>query len=159
MEKKSLLTRYESLQEAELSAEDRRLVELAKAATRTSFSPYSHFSVGAAVRMEGGELFSGSNQENASFTTGLCAERTTVFYATAQHPSAAIAALAIAARGADGTFTEAPVTPCGACRQVLSEIEHRHGRPFRVLLYGTREILAFSSMSALLPFQFNADAL
>ena len=112
---------YRLVQLEELSDADRQLVEKAKEATGTSFSPYSHFRVGAALRMENGEVYLGSNQENASFTTGLCAERTAIFYATAKNPGAAVTDIAIAARGTDGEYTAEPTSPCGACRQVLSE--------------------------------------
>lgn len=159
MEHKEQTLRYQCLSESELSEADRLLVERAKQATLTSYSPYSHFSVGAAVLMANGEILSGSNQENASFTTGICAERTTVFYATAKYPGVGIAAIAIAAKKADGTFTDEPISPCGACRQVLAEIEHRFGKPYTVLLYGEKCIYRLDSMSALLPFQFNGDSM
>lgn len=159
MEKNTRTISYEILSPAELSADERLLVERAKEATKTSYSPYSHFSVGAAVRMANGEIFSGSNQENASFTTGTCAERTTVFYATAKYPGVGIEAIAIAAKKADGTFTGEPISPCGACRQVLAEIEHRFGKPYTVLLYGEKGIYRLGAMADLLPFQFNGDSM
>lgn len=159
MENKEQAIRYKSVTESELSDEDRRLVAAAKQATFTSYSPYSHFSVGAAVKMENGEILCGSNQENASFTTGTCAERTTIFYATAKYPEVGVSAIAIAARKGDGEYTGAPISPCGACRQVLAEIEHRFGKPFRVILYGKHEIYILDSIADLLPFQFNSEAM
>ena len=136
---------YHLVQLEELSDADRQLVEKAKEATGTSFSPYSHFRVGAALRMENGEVYLGSNQENASFTTGLCAERTAIFYATAKNPGAAVTDIAIAARGTDGEYT--------------AEIEHRAGRPMRLLLYSRTGIIVIESVGALLPLQFNGDNL
>ncbi|MBR1712062.1 MAG: cytidine deaminase [Alloprevotella sp.] len=151
--------RYRILDEQELNEADHELVEAAKAATHTSFSPYSHFSVGAALRLANGETLQGSNQENAAYTTGICAERCTIFYANAHYPDSPVTAMAIAARQADGAFTPTPVSPCGACRQVLSEAEHRFGQAFRVLLYGGGKVYEFASAADLLPFQFTADSL
>ncbi len=150
---------YTILTEEELSDSDLQLVELAKDACSTSYAPYSHFRVGAAVRMETGEAVSGSNQENAAYPSGICAERCTIFYANARYPETAVEAIAIAARREDGEFTDSPITPCGACRQVLLETEQRFGRPLRVLLYGRREVWQIDSVSALLPFRFDGDSL
>ena len=150
---------YQLMQPEELSAEDLALVEQAKEATFTSYSPYSHFRVGAALRMENGDIFCGSNQENASFTTGLCAERTAIFYATAKCPDTPVTTIAIAARGQDGDFTQEPISPCGACRQVLAEIEHRADKPMRLLLYSQSGIIVMNSVGNLLPLQFNGDSL
>lgn len=143
----------------ELSEADRALVEKAKEATYTSFSPFSNFRVGAAVELENGEILQGSNQENASFTTGLCAERCVIFYANARYPDVPVKTIAIAARDTSGNFTANPTSPCGACRQVLSEIEYRYGKPMRVLLYGSEHVWALESVSDLLPFKFNASSL
>ena len=143
----------------ELTPQDQELVNLAKQACQTSYAPYSHFSVGAAVALDNGEKISGSNQENAAYPSGTCAERCTIFYANARYPQAAVETLAIAAIGTDGEFTHHPITPCGACRQVLLETEHRHHRPMRVILYGAKEIYIVDSCSLLLPFQFNSDSL
>ena len=145
--------------ETELPLEDKELIDLAKDATETSFSPYSNFCVGAAVLLENGKIIQGSNQENASFTTGTCAERCAMFYANAQYPGVAVSAIAIAAKKRNGAFTNVPISPCGACRQVLAEVEHRQTKPYKVLLYGAKEIYSFDTMACLLPFQFNGDSL
>lgn len=150
---------YEARQLSELSETDRQLVEQAKAATHTSYAPYSNFSVGAAVRLANGETVCGSNQENAASPSGTCAERCTMFYANAQYPDVAPEVIAIAARDSSGEFTAAPITPCGACRQVLIETQKRYGRPLRVLLYGAHATYCFATVSDLLPFQFDADAM
>lgn len=159
MEKATLTIGYTRLGADELAADDRALVEQAKAACATSYVPYSHFRVGAAARLSTGETVCGSNQENAAYPSGTCAERCTIFYANAHRPDAAVETLAIAARRADGRFTPEPITPCGACRQVLIETERRYGRPMRIVLYGERETLVLESASDLLPFRFDADAM
>ena len=117
----------------ELESEDLKLVNAAKEATAGSWSPYSGFRVGAALRLDDGTVVTGSNQENAAYPSGLCAERTALFTAGHAHPGKAVTALAIAARNDKG-YTAQPITPCGACRQVLAEteqaeIEHAHSQP------------------------------
>ncbi len=155
MEKRTLTIQYEARTFDELCEQDRELVETARKATYTSYAPYSHFSVGAAVRLSNGEIVSGSNQENAAFGAGTCAERCTMFYANAKYPDEPIRSIAIAARGTDGDFTLSPISPCGVCRQALIEAQTRAKGSIRVLLYGQREILVLDSISCLLPFQFD----
>ena len=137
----------------ELSSEDRQLVEAAKEATRTSYSPYSHFQVGAAALLANGVVFKGSNQENAAFPSGLCAERTTLFSANAQYPDQPVLTLAIAAFKGEH-FLQEPIPPCGGCLQVMLEVEDRFRHPIRILLYGTDGTHVVDSVRALLPFQF-----
>lgn len=137
----------------ELSEEDRQLVESAKNATSGSYAPYSKFHVGAAVRLEDGTVVIGSNQENAAYPSGLCAERTALFAASAQHPDVPVVALAIAARKGK-RFLPQPVSPCGACRQVISGVEERYRRPIRILLYGTEGTLVSEGITPLLPLRF-----
>ena len=105
----------------ELDAADRELMDAAREATNRSYAPYSHFSVGAAARLANGIVVTGTNQENAAYPSGLCAERTTLFYANSQHPDQAVTTLAIAARNEHDEFLESPIPPCGACRQMLYE--------------------------------------
>ena len=138
----------------ELEASDRQIVELAIGSTRNSYSPYSHFSVGAAVRLASGVVLPGCNQENAAFPAGLCAERSAIFAAGAQYPDQPVVALAIAARGTDGQLTEEPVSPCGTCRQVMIETETRFGRPIRILLYGRKCIYIVEGIKQLMPLSF-----
>lgn len=137
----------------ELSAEDQQLVHAAMEATKTSYAPYSHFCVGAAVRLADGHVITGSNQENAAFPSGLCAERTALFAANAQYPDTPVEALAIAAF-TQGHFLADPIPPCGACRQVILEVEDRYRQPIRILLYGTEGIHVVDSVKALLPLYF-----
>jgi cytidine deaminase len=137
----------------ELRAEDRELVDNAIAATAHSYAKYSHFNVGAAIRLADGRIVIGANQENAAFPSGLCAERTAVFAAQAQFPEQAIIALAIAAKNENG-LVPTPVSPCGACRQVILEIEDRYQQPVRILLYGTNGVYVIQSVKDLMPLSF-----
>lgn len=138
----------------ELSAKDREVLEHAIAATSTSHSPYSHFSVGAALRLEDGTIETGSNQENIAYPSGLCAERTVMFGTAARHPGVAFHTLAIAGRDQQGILTTA--SPCGACRQVMAEYENLHRRALRVIVYAEGgKILIFEGVKNLLPFVFS----
>lgn len=137
----------------ELSVEDRELVEKAIAATNNSYAEYSHFNVGAAARLQNGVVVIGANQENAAFPSGLCAERSAIFAAQSQHPDQPITTLAIAAKNANGLLSQ-PISPCGACRQVILGIEDRYKQPIRVMLYGTEGIYILNSAADLLPFSF-----
>lgn len=138
----------------ELAAEDQKLVQAVKDATNGSYAPYSGFCIGAAARLGDGTIVIGSNQENVAFPSGLCAERTTLFAANAQHPDQPVMALAIAARNKDG-FLSQPIPPCGGCRQVISGVEQRYNQPIRILLYGTAGIHVVDGIDALLPLQFS----
>lgn len=142
----------------ELSEADVQLIEQAKAMTSTSYSPYSHFCVGAALLLSDGQVFLGSNQENAVYPVGLCAERTAFFAASANAAGVPPVALAIAARNTNG-FVAQPVTPCGSCRQALLEAEIRFQQPIRILLYGTEGVYVIPSMRALLPLTFDGSDL
>lgn len=143
----------------ELSAEEQQLVEVAKKATTRSYAPYSHFHVGAAALLANGEIISGTNQENAAYPSGICAERTTLFYANSQHPQEAVKALAIAARTSEGHWTETPISPCGACRQVMTETENRYEKPMKVLLCSAQEVFVIESAKDLLPVSFGSEDL
>ena len=143
----------------ELLEQDRQLITAAQQTTKCSYAPYSHFHVGAAVLLDDGTIVTGTNQENAAYPSGMCAERTTLFYANSAHPNKAIVALAIAAY-ADGAFTSTPIAPCGACRQVMLEVEQRYGRPIRIILYGTQGIYIIErGIRELLPLTFDASFL
>ena len=146
-------------QEDELTPRQLALLDEARRATYRSYAPYSHFSVGAAVELADGTIVAGSNQENAAYPSGLCAERTAVFYASSQHPDQPIRRLCIAARDTNGQFLRRPIPPCGACRQVLLEAEQRAGAPIEVLLYGTEGIYSIRSIRDLLPLSFDESIL
>lgn len=139
----------------ELTDTDRKLIDAAREATFRSYSPYSHFSVGAAARLSDGQIITGCNQENAAYPSGLCAERTTLFYANATYPDTAVTTLAIAARNERGEFLTQPVSPCGACRQVMLETENRYQQNIRILLYSTECIYEVNSARDLLPLCFD----
>lgn len=138
----------------ELTDEERHLVELAIEATNRSYAPYSHFRVGAAVRLTDGTEVIGCNQENAAYPSGLCAERTALFAAGAQYPDVPVEMLAIAARGTDGQPTEEPTGPCGSCRQVIIESETRSHRRMRILLYGSKYVYVIDGIGQLMPLSF-----
>lgn len=140
----------------ELDQADKRLIDEAKEATRRSYAPYSHFHVGAAARLANGSVITGNNQENAAYPSGICAERTTLFYANAQYPEEAVETLAIAAR-TEKDFLDSPIPPCGACRQVMLETEKRFNRPMRIMLYGKKEIYVMEGVGTLLPLSFGAE--
>lgn len=154
-----LQTRINVCSYDELSDADKAVVDAARAATANSYAVYSNFSVGAAVRLGNGTVVSGSNQENAAYPSGLCAERTTLFWANSQYPKEPVEVLAIAARSAQGEL-ELPITPCGACRQVMLETEKRFGNKMKIVLYGTRQCYVIDDgVRALMPLSFDSDSL
>ena len=142
----------------ELTNEQKSVVEAAKKATSGSYSPYSHYKVGAAVLLANGEIVSGANQENAAYPSGLCAERTTIFYAQARYPDVPIRKLAIISRQGD-EFGQTICSPCGACRQVICEAEYRSGAPIEILLCSASEVYIFNGIDGLLPFGFSGKDL
>jgi cytidine deaminase len=153
MKEYNLTTKMRSYQWDELTEEQREVLQMAKDQTKRSYSPYSHFQVGAAAKLANGVTVRGANQENAAYPSGLCAERTALFAAGAQYPDQPVTKLAIACF-TGGHFTKEPGSPCGACRQVMIETEHRYGGKMEVLLYGEDEIWVFESAADLLPLIF-----
>jgi len=158
MKKFQINTTVQAYRFDELPEEDRRLVEIAKEMTSHSYSPYSRFAVGAALELADGCVVRGCNQENAAYPSGLCAERTAMFAASATRPGVAMKTLAIAAY-VDGHFTEDPVSPCGGCRQVMVEYEDRQHAPLRVILFGTNGCYVIASAKELMPFCFVSESL
>lgn len=142
----------------ELNKAEQDLMTSAMEATTRSYAPYSKFSVGAAALLANGIVVTGTNQENAAYPSGLCAERTTLFYANSQYPDHPVLTLAIAAR-TEKDFIDLPIPPCGACRQVILETEKRYKQPIRILLYGKKEIYEVKSICDLLPLSFDASAM
>lgn len=140
-------------QEEDLPSDYQHLITEAKLQTTKAYAPYSEFNVGSAVLLDNGSIIGGNNQENAAYPSGLCAERVALFYANAQFPQEKVKAIAIAAF-TNGTFTENPISPCGACRQVLLETENRFNNNIAVLLYGQKEIYLIKRVSDLLPISF-----
>ena len=137
------------------------LVDAAKAATRRAHAPYSKFHVGAAIRMENGEVVCGANQENAAFSAGTCAERSACFYAASEYPGVAMKQIAIAAflepenytPEMEPPFQQQPISPCGVCRQALLEYEAMYG-PIEVILYGNDSVYVLPSIKSLMPLSF-----
>ncbi len=159
MKKKEIKTVfYEFSSIKELETDDQILVKEAKKIVKNAYSPYSKFSVGAAVQLENGKIIRGTNQENAAYPSGICAERVAIFYANSKFPDVAVSTIAIAAY-TNSKFTKKPIPPCGACRQVLLETENKFGKNIRVLLVGDEKILLIENIKALLPFTFNKDFL
>lgn len=156
MEQIDINISIESYQLDELSPQDQELVQAAIKATHNAYANYSRFYVGAALRLENGKMVIGANQENAAFPSGLCAERTAVFAAQANYPDSPIETLVIAGRNEKGVLPN-PITPCGACRQVILEIEDRYKKPIKILLYGTQKIYCVRSVKDLLPLSFVDD--
>ncbi|MCL2026960.1 MAG: cytidine deaminase [Bacteroidales bacterium] len=139
----------------DLSPEDQKLLEAATKAAKDAYAPYSKFHVGAAVLTDNGNIIVGNNQENLAYPSGLCAERVAVFSTSALYPNQKIMAIAITAFS-EQFVTDKPVSPCGACRQVLIEYEIRDNQPIRCILRGsTGQIFVFKSIHDLLPLQGN----
>lgn len=144
---------------AELSAEDARLLARAADAVDDAYAPYSRFRVGAAALLSDGSVCTGSNQENASFPAGLCAEGVLLATASSLHPGVPVKAIAITYRG-EGIGNDKPLSPCGVCRQKISEHEDRFGVPVRLILAGMKgEAYVFPSAGALLPLRFSGGEL
>lgn len=134
------------------------LIAEAKKQTEKAYAVYSNFQVGAALLLENGEIVTGSNQENSAYPSGLCAERTAIFYANAQYPDSAVIMMAIAAF-TNGSFLPEPITPCGACRQVLLESENRYNKNMEIILYGTEKTYILENAKQLLPLSFSKESL
>lgn len=143
----------------ELSADDEKLLMKAREAGKNAYAPYSAFHVGAALRLENGEYVVGNNQENVAYPSGLCAERVAIFHAGATYPEVAVTAMAITC-SSEKFAVNRPLSPCGACRQVIAEYEKRSGKNIRIILAGeSGSVYVVSSMKDLLPLSFEADEL
>ncbi len=134
------------------------LVREARRMALQAYAPYSGFWVGAALLLDDGTCVTGNNQENAASPSGLCAERTALFYAGANYPGTPVRAIAITARNAAGPL-RMPVNPCGSCLQVMLETEERSKRPLKVILDGQDSILLIDGVESLLPFNFKPSSL
>jgi cytidine deaminase len=141
--------------EKELSKEEQELLNLTREKAKQAYAPYSTFHVGAGLLLENGKTFFGSNQENAAYPSGLCAERVALFGASAQYPGVKFRTLVITCSPG-----QVPLTPCGACRQVISEYEKLHHSPLRLILSGeTGKVWVVDKASDLLPFAFDGSKL
>ena len=156
MRKRKLVIEYEDFASVEeMDPLDQELVAAAIEAQKGSYSPYSHFRVGAALRLENGLIIKGANQENNAYPAGLCAERTAMFAAGANYPDLAFDTLAIVGSDHNG-ICDNPATPCGECRQVMAEYQTKGGRPLKVILVGAKKIQKFSKVDDILPFIFDS---
>ena len=144
---------YEHIEQ--LDTQDRQLAQAAIEAIAGSYAPYSNFNVGAAVLLDDGQVVKGANQENAAYPSGLCAERTALFFAGANMPDKAVVAIAVAA-GQNGELCSRPVTPCGACRQVMAQYQLKGGKPMTIILVGKDRIWRFGKVEDILPFIFDS---
>ena len=139
----------------EMNPEDRELAAEAIKAMSGAYAPYSHFHVGAAVRMSNGQIVRGANQENAAFPSGLCAERTAMFAAGARYPDQDILSIALAG-GTLGQLGDQPATPCGACRQVMAQYQAKSGKPMSVIMISSDKVWKFEKVDDILPLIFNS---
>lgn len=139
----------------EMDPVDQKLIAEALDAQKGSYSPFSHFQVGAALLLADGTIVKGANQENVAYPSGLCAERTAMFAAGANYPDTPMVTLAIA--GSDhGVLCESPASPCGACRQVMAQYQRKFGRPIQIILVGRKRIRKFQKVDDILPFIFDS---
>ena len=156
-EEKSINIHYKEISSiSKLSEMDKRAMDMAISAADRAYAPYSNFKVGAAIVMEGGLIITGSNQENAAYPSGLCAERVAVFSAASEYPNRLIEKIIVVAKSKNGEIV--PVSPCGSCRQALLEYEDKQSMPIIVTItYNNGSLIEFSSINSLLPFGFNRD--
>ncbi|MBS1497166.1 MAG: cytidine deaminase [Bacteroidetes bacterium] len=143
----------------ELAPEDKTLVEAARAITAKAYAPYSQFHVGAVALLNNGALVSGTNQENASYPVGNCAERVLLATAAVLHTNVPVKTMAISYHNMNaGGKSHKPVSPCGMCRQYLREYEERTKHPIRLILTGMDgEVFIINSVKQLLPFSFGSE--
>lgn len=154
----TIISSFEVFENMEsLSAEDKKLLNAAIEAADKAYAPYSNFKVGAALMLENGKIFTGNNQENAAYPSGLCAERVAIFHAGSQEPNSKIICMAVT------TLTSSnyvPVSPCGACRQSMLEYEVKFTHPIRLIMGGKQgKVIISPSIQNLLPLSFSSQNL
>ncbi|RYG01901.1 MAG: cytidine deaminase [Chitinophagaceae bacterium] len=154
------IIRYEEFTSSDkLITEDKALLEKAREATADAYAPYSHFKVGAAAKLDNGEIVTGTNQENASYPVGICAERTLLAAVSTQFKGRQIVAMAVSYDN-EGGDSDQPVAPCGMCRQSLVEFETRMQHPIKIIMGGlTGGIITVENATSLLPFAFHKTAM
>lgn len=149
----SSFTIYDNINELSQDVQD--LMNQAIEIRKKAYAPYSQFRVGAALLLDNGKIILGSNQENAAYPSGLCAERTAIFYAGSAYPEAKILKIAISA-ASDTNQTTAPIPPCGSCRQSIAEYEIKQDTPIEIYFMGEiGEVYKSASLKNLLPFMFD----
>ena len=150
---------YNTYQWEELSESYKNLMDQSIAAQQNAYAPYSNFKVGAAILLEDGTIFTGNNQENAAYPSGLCAERVAIFACSAQYPNIKIKVIAICANS-EKIDINTVLAPCGSCRQSMYEYESKQNSQIKVLLKGVdNEVVEFLSVEDLLPLVFQCDGL
>lgn len=143
----------------ELNEADRHLLNEARRSIKNAYAPYSNFFVGAAAKLSNGEIVRGSNQENASYPVGTCAERVLLGTASSLYPNEPIETMAISYQSKT-VKSDHPISPCGMCRQALLEFEERMIKPIRLILGGMEgKIYVIKSVSQLLPLAFTKEEL
>ncbi len=148
---------YASLNE--LPVTDKELCLSAQNILKNAYAPYSNFFVGAAVLLEDGTIVTGTNQENAAYPSGLCAERVAIFYASSVHPNKKVVAVAVATKSNRPNSNTTPTPPCGACRQALSEYEVKNKQLIKILMLGENgEVYESQSVANLLPLMFSSES-
>lgn len=153
----SILYVFDTLEE--VPEDVKKLMNIASEARQKAYAPYSKFSVGAALLLDNGEIITGSNQENASYPSGICAERTAIYYKGAKYPNTKILVMAIIA-GSQINPTTTPIPPCGACRQAIAEYEVNQKTPIEIYFMGeTGKVVKSSSLANLLPLMFDKSVL
>lgn len=160
MKKKTIsieLTEFESL--SELNTDEQSILAAADKAVEKAYAPYSQFNVGAAVVLDDGSVITGNNQENTAYPSGMCAERVAIFTAKSSYPDKEIVAIAITANS-NNFVVNYPITPCGACRQVIAETEKRQKRKIKILMKGfSGPIIKIVGVDNLLPLLFHEEKL
>lgn len=140
----------------EFDVELQNLIKEAKQVVKNAYAPYSKFNVGAAVLLENGEIITGTNQENAAYPSGLCAERVAMFYANSKYPNVPVKALAVSVF-TNEHYSESPIPPCGSCRQVILETEMRFKKPIKIILAGNKKYTLIEDAKSLLPLHFDDE--
>ncbi len=153
---KIVVYQYETIDE--LPENDKLILSEARKITESAYAPYSGFHVGAAVLLGNGKIFTGNNQENSAYPSGLCAERVALFYANANYPDSEVKTIAVSA-AKNGVLVDEAVKPCGSCRQALAEAEVRFSNPIRIILDGSDSIIVLNGVESLLPLSFSKKAL
>jgi len=152
-----LFEEYNSIDE--LNEHDKQLLNEARSATQQAYAPYSNFHVGAAAKLINGKIITGSNQENASFPVGICAERVLLGSSSSLYPEVAIETMAVSYQNKNAK-SDHPISPCGMCRQALQEFEGRMKKPIRLILGGMEgKVFVIDSASSLLPLAFTSEEL
>jgi len=148
---------YDSI--SNLPEDVQQLMNSAIEARNNAYSPYSKFDVGAAILLDNGKVISGSNQENASYPSGLCAKRTAIYYAGATYPKAKMLKMALTA-SSQNQQTLKPIPPCGACRQAIAEYETKQDNPIEIYFMGVKgKVVKSKSLANLLPLVFESSVL